>query len=185
MAKGYHFPRLPLVGVIDADLGLSGGDPRATERTFQLLQQVAGRSGRGEDPGQVLLQTTAPDHPVMRALALGNRDAFMAAEMKERAAYHLPPFSRLASITVSGKMPKHVIEISHKIAAAAPRIGKMRILGPAPAPFAVLRGRTRYRLMIQADRTTALPAILRDWLAQIKVPRSVRVQIDVDPYSFL
>jgi len=185
MAKGYHFPRLTLVGVIDADLGLSGGDPRATERTFQLLQQVAGRSGRGEDPGQVFLQTTAPDHPVMRALTLGNRDAFMAAEMKERAAYRLPPFSRLASITVSGKIPKHVIEISNKIAAATPRNAHMRVLGPAPAPFAMLRGRTRYRLMIQADRAAALPNILRDWLAPVKVPRTIRVQVDIDPYSFL
>jgi len=185
MAKGYHFPRLTLVGVIDADLGLSGGDPRATERTFQLLQQVAGRSGRGEDPGQVFLQTTAPDHPVMRALAMGSRDAFMAAELKERSTYHLPPFSRLASLTISGKDPKQVVEVANKIASVTPRAGKMRILGPAPAPFAVLRGKTRYRLMIQADRATNLPNLLRDWLAPLKFPRTVRVQVDVDPYSFL
>jgi primosomal protein N' (replication factor Y) len=185
MTKGYHFPRLTLVGVIDADLGLAGGDPRAAERTFQLLQQVAGRSGRGENAGRVLLQTTAPDHPVMRALLKGDRDAFMAAEMKERAAYHLPPFSRLASITVSGANARQVIETAKAIAAAAPRQPGVRVLGPAPAPFAVLRGRTRHRLMVQAGRATLLSALLRDWLTPLKLPRAVRVHVDIDPYSFL
>jgi primosomal protein N' (replication factor Y) (superfamily II helicase) len=185
MAKGYHFPRLTLVGVIDADLGLGGGDPRATERTFQLLQQVAGRSGRAEDEGHVLLQTTAPDHPVMQALVKGNRDAFMAAELKERATYRLPPFSRLAAITVSGRKVAQVMACANKIAAAAPREEKLRVLGPAPAPFAVLRGRTRYRLLVQAPRAVNLSATLRTWLAALKFPRTVRVQVDIDPYSFL
>lgn len=185
MAKGYHFPRLTLVGVIDADLGLSGGDPRAAERTFQLLQQVAGRSGRAEDPGQVLLQTTAPDHPVMVALLKGDRDAFMAAELRERAAYHLPPFSRLASITVSGHDAPQVIAAANQLAASAPRHDKLRILGPAPAPFAVLRGRHRHRLMVQAPRNVALSTVIRDWLAAQKLPRAVKVQADIDPYSFL
>ena len=124
MAKGYHFPRLTLVGVVDADLGLSGGDPRAAERTFQLLQQVSGRSGRGEDAGLVLLQTTAPDHPVMKALLKGDRDAFMEAELREREAYHLPPAWRLASITVSGAERKHVIALADHLAALAPQIRK-------------------------------------------------------------
>ncbi len=185
MAKGYHFPRLTLVGVIDADLGLGGGDPRATERTFQLLQQVAGRSGRAEDEGYVYLQTVAPEHPVMQALVKGDRDAFMAAEMKERAAYHLPPFSRLASITISGPQAAQVVDCSNKIAALAPRIDKFRVLGPSPAPFAVLRGRTRYRLLVQASRSVALPNILRGWLSAAKYPRTIRVQVDIDPHNFL
>jgi primosomal protein N' (replication factor Y) len=185
MAKGYHFPRLTLVGVIDADLGLSGGDPRATERTFQLLQQVAGRSGRADDKGHVLLQTTAPEHPVMQALVKGNRDAFMAAEMKERSTYHLPPFSRLSCITLSGKNAQQVIDAARAVAAAAPRHEGLRVLGPAPAPFAVLRGRYRHRLLVQARRTANLSAVLRAWLAPLKLPRAVRVQVDVDPYSFL
>jgi primosomal protein N' (replication factor Y) len=185
MAKGYHFPRLTLVGVVDADLGLSGGDPRAAERTFQLLQQVAGRSGRAEEPGRVLLQTTAPDHPVMRALLKGDRDAFMAAEMKERAAYHLPPVSRLASVTVSGRDAKHVIAFANELAAKAPQDEKLRILGPAPAPFAMLRGRYRHRLLIQAPRNVDVPKLLRQWLNVVKMPRSLRILIDVDPYSFL
>ncbi len=185
MAKGYHFPRLTMVGVIDADLGLSGGDPRAAERTFQLLQQVAGRSGRSEDAGHVFLQTYAPQHPVMQALLKGDRDAFMKAELRERESYRLPPFSRLASIIVSGPDSRQALDVANQIAAAAPRLDALRLLGPAPAPFAILRGRHRYRLMLQAARNVALPVILRDWLGALKWPRSVKVQVDIDPYSFL
>jgi primosomal protein N' (replication factor Y) len=185
MAKGYHFPRLTLVGVVDADLGLAGGDPRAAERTFQLLQQVAGRSGRGEDAGRVMLQTTSPDHPVMKALMRGDRDAFMAAELKEREAYHLPPAWRLASVTVSGADMKQVIALADKIATLAPQEKNMRILGPAPAPFAMLRGRYRHRLMIQAPRNVNLSSVVRHWLAKLQIPHNLRVLVDIDPYSFL
>jgi len=185
MAKGYHFPRLTLVGVVDADLGLAGGDPRAAERTFQLLQQVAGRSGRGDDPGGVILQTTAPDHPVMKALVKGDRDAFMAAEMHERAAYNLPPVSRLASVTVSGANVKQVIDLANELAAVAPQTEKIRILGPAPAPFAMLRGRYRHRLLLQASRNVNVSQVLRQWVGAVKAPRNMRILIDVDPYSFL
>ena len=185
MAKGYHFPRLTLVGVIDADLGLAGGDPRAAERTFQLLQQVAGRSGRAAEEGHVFLQTVAPDHPVMRALIKGDRDSFMHAEMKERAAYHLPPFGRLASLTISGKDKNQVVAIAQKIASAAPQSKRLRVLGPAPAPFAVLRGKTRYRLMVQALRGEPLSATIQNWLASMSLPHTIKVQVDIDPYSFL
>lgn len=185
MAKGYHFPRLTLVGVIDADLGLSGGDPRAAERTFQLLQQVAGRSGRAEDAGRVMLQTTSPDHPVMKSLIKGDRDAFMEAELAEREAYHLPPVWRLASVTVSGEDTNAVIRFANALAAAAPQNEKVKILGPAPAPFAMLRGRYRHRLMVQAQRSVNLPETLRQWISLMKVPRNLRLLIDVDPYSFL
>jgi primosomal protein N' (replication factor Y) len=185
MAKGYHFPRLTLVGVVDADLGLSGGDPRAAERTFQLLQQVAGRSGRAEEPGRVLLQTTSPDHPVMKALLKGDRDAFMAAELHEREAYRLPPVWRLASVTVAGADIQKVMAFADELAAKAPQNDKIRILGPAPAPFAMLRGRYRHRMLIQAPRNVNVPQVLRNWLALVKPPRNLRVLVDVDPYSFL
>ena len=184
MAKGYHFPRLTLVGVVDADLGLSGGDPRAAERTFQLLQQVSGRSGRGEDAGRVMLQTVAPDHPVMKSLIKGDRDAFMAAELAEREAYHLPPVWRLASVTVAGENTNEVIAFTNMLATKAPQNDKVKILGPAPAPFAMLRGKYRHRLMVQADRSVNVPETLRQWLALVKVQRSLRLLIDVDPYSF-
>lgn len=185
MAKGYHFPRLTLVGVVDADLGLAGGDPRAAERTFQLLQQVAGRSGRAEDAGRVLLQTTAPDHPVMKALLKGDRDTFMAAEMQEREAYYLPPAWRLASVTVSGADSRQVIALANHLAAIAPQDDKLRMLGPAPAPFALLRGKYRQRLLIQAPRNINLSLCLRLWLGTVKTPRNMRILVDVDPYSFL
>ncbi|MDE2029645.1 MAG: primosomal protein N' [Alphaproteobacteria bacterium] len=185
MAKGYHFPRLTLVGVVDGDLGLAGGDPRASERTFQLLQQMAGRSGRGADAGHVLLQTTAPDHPVMKAIVKTDRDAFMEAELREREAYRLPPFWRLASLTVSGENLNAVIKAAQMIADSAPQNEQLRILGPAPAPYAMLRGKHRYRLMAQAPRTVNLSAVLRKWLATVSLPRNLRLLIDVDPYSFL
>ena len=185
MAKGYHFPRLTLVGVVDADLGLSGGDPRAAERTFQLLQQVAGRSGRATEAGRVLLQTTAPDHPVMQALVKGDRDAFMAAELAEREAYHLPPLWRLASVTVSGPDQHQVLRLIAELAAKAPQSDKLRILGPAPAPFAILRGQHRHRLMVQAPRNVNLPLVVRQWLATFKAPRPLRIIVDMDPYSFM
>jgi primosomal protein N' (replication factor Y) len=185
MAKGYHFPRLTLVGVVDADLGLSGGDPRAAERTFQLLQQVAGRSGRGTYAGHVLLQTCSPDHPVIKALLKGDRDTFMATELREREAYHLPPAWRLASVTVSRQDVKQVIQMAEKLAATAPQNDNLRLLGPAPAPFAMLRGRYRHPLLIQTPRNMNLSAVLRQWLTPIKVPRNLRLLVDVDPYSFL
>jgi len=185
MAKGYHFPRLTLVGVVDADLGLAGGDPRAAERTFQLLQQVAGRSGRAEDAGRVMLQTTSPDHPVMKALVKGDRDAFMQSEMLERESYHLPPIWRLASLTVSGADSRQVIALANYLASIAPQDQKLRILGPAPAPFAMLRGRYRHRLMVQAPRNINLSLCIRQWLAPVKVPRTLRIMVDIDPYSFL
>ncbi|MDX1921917.1 MAG: primosomal protein N' [Alphaproteobacteria bacterium] len=185
MAKGYHFPRLTLVGVVDADLGLAGGDPRAAERTFQLLQQVSGRSGRGDEPGRVLLQTTAPEHPVMKALLKGDRDEFMATELKERETYRLPPVWRLASVTVSGANIREVIQLAEELATKAPQNEKLRVLGPAPAPFAMLRGRYRHRLMVQAPRTVNLSRVLREWLGRVKPPRSLRILVDVDPYSFL
>ncbi|MDD3029060.1 MAG: primosomal protein N' [Alphaproteobacteria bacterium] len=185
MAKGYHFPRLTLVGVIDGDLGLAGGDPRASERTFQLLQQMAGRSGRGEDKGHVFLQTTAPEHPVMKAMVKGDRDAFMAIELKERQAYRLPPFWRLAILTVSGLDANQVIRATQELAAKAPRDSGLRILGPAPAPFAKLRGRYRHRLMVQAPRTVNVSQVVREWLTTVKLPRNLRLAVDIDPYSFL
>lgn len=185
MAKGYHFPRLTFVGVIDADLGLSGGDPRAAEHTFQLLQQVAGRSGRADFPGRVMMQTTAPEHPVMKALVKGNRDAFMAAELNERRVYHLPPYARLASLTVTGRDTKQVIALTQQIAAIAPQVNRVKLLGPAPAPFSMLRGRYRHRLLVQTDRNVDLSQLLTDWIGAFKLPRDMRLQIDVDPYNFL
>ena len=156
--------------------------PNARSNCCNRYQDAA---GRGDAPGRVLLQTTAPEHPVMKALLKGDRDAFMAAELHEREAYHLPPVWRLASVTVAGEDPKQVIAFADELAAKAPQNDKIRILGPAPAPFAMLRGKYRHRLLIQAPRNVNVPLVLRNWLAQFKPPRYLRILVDVDPYSFL
>jgi primosomal protein N' (replication factor Y) len=185
MAKGHHFPMLTLVGVIDGDLGLSGGDLRAAERTYQLLHQVAGRAGRAEHPGRVLLQTYMPDHPVMAALIAGDRDRFLAQESDDRRARCLPPFGRLAALIVSGRDEAAVHRLARELAREAPRGGGIEVLGPAPAPLALLRNRYRYRLLLKAARGVRVQAPVRDWLARVKIPRSLRVQVDIDPYGFL
>ncbi|HUK09868.1 MAG TPA: primosomal protein N' [Stellaceae bacterium] len=185
MAKGHHFPLLTLVGVVDADLGLGGGDLRAAERTFQLLHQVAGRAGRAERPGLVLLQTYMPEHPVMRALIANDRDRFLASEADERRRHSWPPFGRLAALILSGPDDETVDFSARAFARAAPHMRGVEVLGPAPAPLAVLRGRHRRRFLVKAERSVNLQAVLRAWIDPVKVPSSVRVQVDVDPYSFL
>ncbi len=185
IAKGYHFPHLALVGVVDADLGLSGGDLRAAERTFQLLYQAAGRAGRGERPGRALVQTTMPQHPVMTALASGDRDRFLAAEEAERREAAMPPYGRLAALIVSGADAGAVEAAGNALAQTAPKAGGVRVMGPAPAPLALLRGRHRRRLLLHAARGVAVSPLVRRWLQATKLPGSVRVQVDIDPYSFL
>lgn len=185
VAKGYHFPKLTLVGVVDADLGLAGGDLRAAERTYQLLHQVAGRAGRDDLPGRVLLQTYHPEHPVMQAMAAGNRDSFLEAEAWAREAGGWPPYGRLAALVISGRDPDAVAGTARALARCAPTIEGVRVLGPAPAPLSVLRGRHRWRLLMKAERGVSVQDLLRQWLTRVPIPNAVRVQIDVDPHSFL
>ncbi|KAA2214581.1 primosomal protein N' [Teichococcus oryzae] len=185
VAKGWHFPHLTLVGVVDADLGLAGGDLRAAERTVQLLHQVAGRAGRAEAPGRVLLQSWSPEHPVMQALVSGDLDGFMAAEAGQRRPGHWPPFGRLAALVVSAEDEREADRVARDLGMAAPRGEGMEVLGPAPAPLAMLRGRHRRRLLLKCRREVAVQPILREWLGRVAVPASVKVQVDVDPVSFL
>lgn len=185
IAKGYHFPHLALVGVVDADLGLSGGDLRAAERTFQLLYQAAGRAGRGERPGRALVQTTMPQHPVMTALASGDRDRFLAAEDAARRETAMPPYGRLAALIVSGADADAVEAAGNALAQSAPKADGVRVMGPAPAPLALLRGRHRRRLLLHAARNVAVSPLVRRWLEATELPAGVRVQVDIDPYSFL
>ncbi|HZZ87744.1 MAG TPA: primosomal protein N', partial [Caulobacteraceae bacterium] len=181
----HNFPLLTLVGVVDADLGLRGGDLRAAERTFQLLAQVAGRAGRKAKPGRALLQTYLPEHPVMQALQDGDRDAFLALEMSEREAVRLPPYGRLAALIVSGADPAALERFLRDLAAATPNAEGVDVFGPADPPFSLVRGRRRKRFLVRADRNVDLQAFLAAWRARVKVPGSVRLTIDVDPYSFL
>jgi primosomal protein N' (replication factor Y) len=185
VTKGYHFPNLTLVGVIDADLGLDGGDLRAAERTFQQIRQVSGRAGRGEKPGHVFIQTHSPKAQVMRALVTGDAEAFYAAETEARQEAGAPPFGRYAAIIVSSEDQPAALEIARAIGRSAPRVEGMEVYGPAPAPLAMLRGRHRYRLLVHARRALDVQNVIRDWLGGLEWSTKVRVAVDVDPYSFL
>ena len=184
-AKGHNFPHLTLVGVVDADLGLRGGDLRAAERTFQLLTQATGRAGRADKPGRAILQTWTPEHPVLMALAAGDRDAFVEAELAEREAASLPPYGRLAAIILSSENAQAVEKVARDLAESIPNAERLEVYGPADAPLALVRGRRRKRLLVRADRDVDLQGFLRVWLSRVKVPASVRLNVDVDPYSFL
>src|SRR5262245_39575336 len=186
VAKGHHFPKLNLVGIVDADLGLGNGDPRAAEHTFQLLHQVVGRAGREEGWGLGYLQTYQPEHPVMRALISGDRDAFYSSEIELREKTHYPPFGRLASLLVSAGERPTAEGFARRLAAAAPRTAEVRVLGPAEAPLAVVRGRHRFRLLVKSARGFDLSAYLREWLAAAPKPKgNIKLEVDVDPQSFL
>jgi primosomal protein N' (replication factor Y) len=184
MAKGHHFPQLTLVGVVDADLGGSDGDLRARERTFQLLHQISGRAGRAEKPGLVLMQTRNPDDMVMKALACGDRDAFYEQERKFRETAHAPPFGRLAALILSGSDGDAVRKTGRDFAQAAPKAKDLSVWGPTPAFYSLLRGQTRERLLVRAERHVDLQAYLRAWKSAVKLPNGVRLTVDVDPMSF-
>lgn len=185
VTKGYHFPNLTLVGVIDADLGLQGGDLRAAERSFQQIAQVAGRAGRGAKPGRVFVQTHEPDAPVIRALVSGDSEAFYAAETEARKDAGAPPFGRFAAIIISSEALKEAQDAAALIGRTAPEVEGMQVYGPAPAPLAMLRGRHRMRLLIHARRALDVQDVIRDWLGALEWPRGVRVNVDIDPYSFV
>jgi primosomal protein N' (replication factor Y) (superfamily II helicase) len=185
VTKGYHFPNLTLVGVVDADLGLQGGDLRAAERSFQQIAQVAGRAGRGAKPGRVFVQTHEPDAPVIRALVSGDSEAFYAAETEARKDAGAPPFGRFAGIIVSSESLKEAQDAAALIGRTAPKVEGMEVYGPAPAPLAMLRGRHRMRLLIHARRALDVQDVIRDWLGALEWPRGVRVNVDIDPYSFV
>ena len=186
VAKGHHFPKLNLVGIVDADLGLANGDPRAAERTFQLLHQVAGRAGREAGRGYGFLQTHQPNHPVMKALIADDREAFYASEIAARESAGYPPFGRLASLIISSGDRHGAEGFARRLASAAPKNEAVRVLGPAEAPLALVRGRHRFRLLVKAPRGFDLSAHLRDWLAAAPAPKGdLRLDVDIDPMSFL
>ncbi|WP_284245280.1 primosomal protein N', partial [Methylobacterium haplocladii] len=186
VAKGHNFPHLTLVGVLDADIGLTSGDPRAAERTFQLLQQVTGRAGRGERPGRALVQTFQPDHPVIAALLSGEAERFYDEEIAQRENAGLPPFGRLAALIVSAAERDLAEAHGQAMARVADPPAGVMVLGPAEAPLALIRGRYRFRLLVKTDRGIDIQSYLRDWLDRSPKPRgNVKVAIDVDPQSFL
>lgn len=184
LAKGHHFPSLTLVGIVDADLGLMGSDLRASERTFQLLSQVAGRAGRGEKKGTVYLQTLYPENAVLQALVENNREKFLALEKKTRRLLKMPPFGKLAAVIVSGPNQEETEKTALWLGQTAPNNEFVSTLGPAPAPIFMLRNKFRYRLLLKTAKNIRIQDVLRDWLKRIKIPGRVRVEVDIDPYSF-
>lgn len=185
VAKGHNFPNLTLVGVVDADSGLQGGDLRAGERTYQLLSQVAGRAGRAERPGRALIQTYQPENPAMQALAAGDRDGFLQIERDVREELTLPPFGRMAAMVLSAPDPAMAKDIGLIAGKTAPHGDGVTVYGPAPAPISILRGRHRLRFLITAPRDVDLSAYMAAWMKDLKLPNAARVAVDIDPYSFL
>ncbi len=185
VTKGYHFPNLTLVGVIDADLGLRGGDLRAGERTYQQLVQVAGRAGRADKPGTVYLQTYEPEHPVVRALLSGDGETFMQAEQEARQRYSMPPYGQLTSIILSGVDIAAVVDQGRLLATSAPNIEGVAFMGPAPAPLSRVRGMHRMRLLVHGQKRGGLQPIVREWVTRTRQIKGVKIKIDIDPYSFL
>ncbi|TMV94774.1 primosomal protein N' [Thioclava sp. BHET1] len=187
VAKGHNFPKLTLVGVIDADLGLQGSDLRAAEKTFQLMRQVAGRAGRAEDKGIALLQTFQPEHPVIRAILGGDEEAFWAQEAAQRQAQGVPPYGRMAGIILTGEELQPLFDLGSQLArndGPLRRIGA-QVFGPAPAPVARVRGRHRVRLLIKAEKGAPLQSAIKAWLKGIRLPRTARLAVDIDPQSFM
>jgi primosomal protein N' (replication factor Y) len=185
VAKGHHFPHLTLVGVVDADLALDSGDPRAGERSWAQMAQVAGRAGRGEKPGRALIQTYRPEHPLMQALAKGDRDGFLTEEKRLREGAELPPYGQLAAVVVSGRDGHETERFARSLQPLAPDGESVHVLGPAPAPLHLVRGLYRWRYLVRARRGINVQAFIRAWLGEVKPKGSVRLAIDVDPYSFL
>lgn len=186
VSKGHHFEKLSVVGVLDADLGLAHGDPRAAEKTFQILTQVAGRAGRASRSGKAFLQTYHPDHPVMRAMVTGDREAFYAHELTAREAGGLPPFGRLAALIVSANEHAVAMDYAKRLLASAPQADGLRLFGPADAPVSQIRGRYRVRLLAQSGKDFDLSGYVRFWLAMgEKTTGNLKVQVDIDPMSFM
>ena len=181
VAKGHNFPRLNLVGVIDADLGLGNGDPRAAERTFQLLNQVIGRAGREQGRGVGYLQTHQPEHPVMKALVACDREAFYLSEIEARERAGYPPFGRLASLIISAGDRPTAEGFARRLAAIAPIDERIKVLGPAEAPLAVIKGRYRFRLLVKSARGVDLSSYLRTGWRPVQKPRAISSSVDVDP----
>ena len=185
VVKGHNFLNLTFVGVVDGDLALAGGDPRAGERTYQTLVQVAGRAGRADKPGRALIQTHQPDHEALAALAEGDRERFISAELGLREALLLPPFGKLAAVIISGEDLKKTEALAKKFVSLAPRADGVEILGPSEPPIGRLRGRYRRRLLIQAEPTVNLSKYMQMWRAKLKLPSKFKLQIDIDPQSFM
>jgi len=185
VVKGHNFPALTFVGVVDGDMSLAGGDPRAGERTYQTLVQVAGRAGRADKPGHALIQTHQPEHEALAALAAGDRETFISAELAMRNMLGLPPYGKLAAVIISGPDLKRTEDLARKFVTLAPRAEGVDILGPSEPPTGRLRGRFRRRLLVQSEPDVNLSAYMTAWRTRLKLPHKMKLHIDIDPQSFM
>ncbi len=185
VAKGHHFPHLTCVGIIDADLGLKGGDFRAFEKSFQMLEQVSGRAGREEKQGSVYVQTYNPHHTIMVALADHDRDSFLEHEANSRMEAEYPPFGRMAALILSCDNEKELVDCVRNMVKNAPLDKDIALFGPAPAPIFMLRGRYRYRFLIKTNRRILPQSYIRQWLYLVSIPKNIRLHLDIDPINFL
>ena len=185
LAKGHHFPNLTLVGVVDADMGLFGTDFRAAEHTFQQLFQVAGRAGRGDAPGRVLLQTYQPENPVLTAICNGNRDAFMASDMAARRAAKMPPYGQLIAVIIESQRETVLKKFCADLSAAAPTAAGVKIMGPIAAQIYQVRNWYRMRFLVAGDARAKLQPLVRHWIDKVRTPSNVRVKLDVNPQNFM
>ncbi|MDB3903074.1 primosomal protein N', partial [Amylibacter sp.] len=186
VAKGHNFPLLTLVGVIDSDLALMGGDLRAAERTFQLMRQVAGRAGRADKKGIAFLQTHQPEHPVVKAILKGDEEEFWQSEAQQRRLAGMPPFGRLAGIILKGPNLNNVFNVANHMVKNAQTLDiiNAQVFGPAPAPIARVRGNHRVRILVKASKETMLQSSLMKWRNSFKIPKDIQISIDIDPQSF-
>ena len=185
ISKGHNFKNLTLIGIIDADMSLSGGDLRASEKAFQVLHQVSGRAGRESKKGTVIIQTHDPENQVIDALKKNSRDYFLKIESENRENANLPPFGKLVSLILSSRDERKLIEFAHSLKMNAPQYEKITILGPAPAPISLLRGNHRYRFLIKSHKNINIQKVIKNWIKKLKKPASIRLVIDIEPYSFL
>jgi len=189
IAKGHDFPNLKLVGIVDSDVGLSGGDLRASERTFQVLQQVSGRSGRHskkeDEKGVVLIQTFDTKNPIINAISKNNRNEFFDKELVSRQHANMPPYGRLASIILSSRLERKLETFSSDLLKVAPFFKNVKIFGPAPAPIYFLRGRFRRRFLIKSDKNVNIQDVILNWTRKINTPNYIKLTIDIDPFSFM
>jgi len=185
ITKGLHFPSLQLVAILDIDNSIIAGDIRVLEKTYQLIHQVSGRAGRVKDRGKVVVQTYNTDNIFISQLTSQNKEEFNLSELQNRESAHMPPFSRLAIITLSSSRNESAMICAHQLARDIPIHDKFRVLGPSASPIFLLRGKYRYRFLIIAEKNCNIQNYIRNWLSAIKVPYNVKLKIDVDPINFL
>ena len=184
LAKGHHFPKLTLVVVVDADFGFIGGDLRAAEKTFQLLTQVSGRSGRSKLPGKVLIQSAMSDNLILKNIKEFDLNGFFLEELNIRKESGLPPFKKLCSLMLVSKNEKKLNDFCRKMKVNIEQSNEFEVLGPAPPFISYVRGKHRKRFIVRCSRNKNIQKFVSIWLKKLQIPFDLKISIDIDPYNF-